>query len=88
MCYISYEKRVNSHSANETPTPCVVPEWASTSKIAHSKPKIRLNPTPLVGFSRSHYPRVPLVVLSLVVMLGVDLGVVLDVVLRVILGVI
>ena len=38
---ILYEKHANSHSAIEIPTHCVVPEWASTAKIAHSKPKIR-----------------------------------------------
>jgi hypothetical protein len=34
--------------------------------LIHSKLKIRWNPTPLVGISRSHYPRVPLVVPTLV----------------------
>ena len=39
--YILWEKQVNSHSATETPTHCVVPEWASRAKIAHSKPNFR-----------------------------------------------
>ena len=39
--YILYEKLVSSHSATETPTNRVVPEWASRAKIAHSNPKFR-----------------------------------------------
>ena len=60
-----FEKQVISHSATENPTRRVVPEWASKAKNPHSKLKIRWNPTPLVGISRSHYPRVPLVVPTL-----------------------
>ena len=61
-----FEKPVISHSATKNPTRRVVFEWASKAKNPHSKLKIRWNPTPLVGISRSHYPRIPLVVLTLV----------------------
>jgi len=43
LCHMcAYEKHANSHSAIEIPTRCVVPEWASTAKIAHSnRPQTR-----------------------------------------------